>query len=167
MGDHRRTAPTCFFAGWIVGWATAIYVPSALIALTNLSPVVQGRTLLSGIFEVADEVAPAAKISFAVIFAVLMFVARRLTISRGFVAIAVDMLLASTAMLLTLAILPPDWSRGFGIGLTGTRFAPDVTAIYMAGALLSGLVFSLSEARCSARTFSANGGSRSPPGDPS
>jgi len=58
-------------------------------------------------------------------------------------------------MLLVLALLPEQWSPGFGIGLMGRRFAPEVTIIYLAAALLSGLVFSLSEAKCLARRAKA------------
>lgn len=152
MDDRRRTTPKCVFAAWIVGWAVAVYLPSALIYLAGLSPLARGRAPLGGIFAVADEVAPFAKIGFGVAFAALTFAARRLAPSRGPVAIAVDLMAACVAMLLVLAVLPQDWSRGFGIGLTGSRFAPAATMIYLAGALAAGLAFSLSEARCLSAT---------------
>ncbi|MGZ8311050.1 MAG: hypothetical protein ACXWUR_03205 [Allosphingosinicella sp.] len=137
---------------WIFGWATAIYLPSALIALAGLSPEAAGKSFLAGIFAVADEVAPAAKIGFAILFAGSVLLAGRLAGVRGRAAVAADMLAAVLAMLLVLALLPPPWSRGFGIGLTGARFAPQATMIYLAGALLAGLVFSLSAAKCARRT---------------
>lgn len=157
---RRPTTPKCFFAAWIFGWVTAIYVPSALVAATGLSPVAEGKGFLAAIFAVADEVAPAAKIGFAVILAGLMLTARMLKGSRGMTALATDMVLAVVAMLVMLVALPLGWSRGFGIGLTGTRCAFDATMIYFAGALLSGMVFSISEARCLARTPSLGGGMR-------
>jgi hypothetical protein len=157
MDADRTVTPKCFFVAWIFGWVTAIYTPSALIALTQLSPLVAGRGILSGTFAVADEVAPAAKLGFAMLMAAFMLIARRLSPVRGFSAVALDMFLALTAMLIVLAFLPQDWSRGFGIGLMGMRFAPGATLIYVAGALLSGLVFSLSEAKCSARIDNAIG----------
>lgn len=158
MSFARRVTPKCFFAAWIFAWATAIYVPSALVAATGLSPLVESKGLLPAIFAVADEVAPAAKIGYALILAVLALLARKLMASRGFAALATDMMLGSIAMLAMLLALPLDWSRGFGIGLTGTRFALHATMIYFAGALLSGLAFSISETKCLARTVNPSDG---------
>ena len=141
----------CFFAAWIFGWVTAIFVPSAAIAWAGLSPLAEGRDFGPAILAIADEVSPAAKIGFGVIFACLMFAMKRLAGSHGWAAVAVNMLLAAAAMLMVLAILPADWSRGFGVGLAGVRFASLPTTIYVVGALLAGLVFSVSEAKCSAR----------------
>ena len=156
MKSVRTVIPKCLFAAWIFGWVTAVFVPSALIALAKLSPLAGGKGILSGTFAVADEVAPAAKLGFATLTGAFMLIPRRVLPVRGISAVGVDMLLAATAMLLVLALLPEQWSRGFGIGLTGTRFAPTATLIYLAGALLSGLVFSLSEAKCSTRTGNAS-----------
>ena len=153
MTAPRSTSLKCFFAAWIFGWVIAIYVPSLLLAATELSPLAQGRGLPAAILAVADEAAPAAKIGFAVLMGLFLFVARRLIRIQGAAAVAADTMLALLAMLLMLALLPADWSRGFGIGMTGTRFAPAVTLIYLAGAGLAGLVFSLSEARCLRRTI--------------
>ncbi len=151
MNVARIVTPKCFFAAWIFGWVTAIYVPSALIALTELSPFAAGKGLPSAAFAVADEVAPAAKLGFAVVFATFMLITRRLLAVQAYVTTILNMLLALSAMLLVIALLPEEWSRGFGVGLAGRRFALLPTMIYAGGALLSGLVFSLSEARCSAR----------------
>jgi hypothetical protein len=98
-------------------------------------------------FAVADQVAPAAKILFAVLFAAMLSVARRVTLRRS-LGIALDMALSCVAMLAVLALLPAAWSRGFGIGLTGARFTAAPLLIYLAGALLAGLGFSLSETSC-------------------
>ena len=100
--------------------------------------------------------APAAKIGFALILAGFMIAARKLITSSAFAAAVVDVLLALLAMIAILAILPQDWSRGFGIGLTGRRFALNATAAYVAGGLLSGLVFHISEWRCSVRAGKGN-----------
>lgn len=151
----RRTSLKCFFIAWIFGWATAVYLPSALIAATHFSPLEEGNSLPAATFSVADEVAPFAKIGFALAFGLFMFGARKLLPIRGAPAVLADAALAGAAMLLTLALLPANWSRGFGIGLTGERFAPGVTAIYLLGAVLAGLLFSISEARCTGR--GANG----------
>jgi hypothetical protein len=152
MKNVSTLTPKCFFAAWIFGWVTAIYMTSALIALAELSPLAKGKGISSGTFAVADEVSPAAKLGFAALLAAFALMARWLSPMRNISAVACDMLLAVIAMLLVLALLPEQWSRGFGAGLVGSRFAPATTLIYLAGALLSGLVFSLSEARCSART---------------
>lgn len=156
MDFARPIEPRCFFVAWIFSWVTAIYVPSALVALSDLSPLTEGRNLISAIFAVADEVSPAAKIGFAVILAALMVAARKLITPSALLAAVVDMLLALLAMVVMLTILPREWSRGFGIGLSGTRFALDATTIYVVGGLLSGLVFSVSEARCSVRPIKAS-----------
>ena len=153
----RTVTAQCFFGAWIFGWVTAIFVPSALIALAELSPRSSGKGIIIGTFAVADQVSPAAKLGFGTLTAAFMLSARRFVAVRGIFAIALDVLLAVTATLLVLVLLPEQWSRGFGIGLTGTRFAPEATLIYLAGAFLSGLVFSLSEAKCSARTGNATG----------
>jgi hypothetical protein len=147
----RTVTPKCFFIAWISGWVIAIYVPSVLIALAGLSPLAAGKGLLSGAFAVADEVAPAAKLCFAALMAIFMLIARRLVADRNLLTVILDMSLALSAMILVIALLPQDWSRGFGIGLANTRFAVLPTAIYAFGAILSGLAFSLSEANCSAQ----------------
>jgi hypothetical protein len=153
----RTVTAKCFFGAWIFGWVTAIFAPSVFIVLSELSPLATEKGILSGTIAVADEVAPAAKLGFGTFTAAFMLSARRFVAVRGIFAVALDVLLAVTAMLLVLALLPEQWSRGFGIGLMGTRFAPEATLIYLAGAFLSGLVFSLSEAKCSARTGNATG----------
>jgi hypothetical protein len=148
----RRISLKCFFAAWIFAWVIAIYVPSLLIAATGLSPLAEGRGLSAAILAVADEAAPAAKIGFALLTGLFLFAARKAIRAQGPAAVAADMALTILAMLLMLALLPSDWSRGFGIGMTGTRFAGTATLIYLAGAGLAGLAFSLSEAKCLRRT---------------
>jgi hypothetical protein len=151
MAAHRRIVPICFFVAWIFAWVTAIYLPSALIAATHLSPLAEGRNLAAATFAVADEVAPLAKIGFALIFAAFVVGARKLPRAQGLAAAVIDALSAVAAMVLTLALLPPDWSRGFGVGLTGSRFAPEATAIYLLCAFFAGILFSVSERRCAGR----------------
>lgn len=146
--------PKCFFVAWIFGWVTAIYVPSFLVTVVGLSPLVGGVHLLSDVFAVADEVAPAAKLAFAILFAGGVLMARRL---GGTIATAVHMAIGAIAMFLVIALLPEEWSRGFGIGLTGTRFAALPTAFYLGGGLLSGLAFTISEARCRAPSITPEG----------
>jgi hypothetical protein len=137
--------PKCFFVALSAGWAVAIFAPSATIAAAGLSPLAAGRNLAAATIEVADEVAPAAKLGFALVFAVLLYVRRRWT---RVPALPADMLIGGVAMLATLALLPEPWSRGFGIGLAGDRFDPILLAVYFLGGALAGLAFRLAETRC-------------------
>lgn len=138
----------CLFVAWVFGWVTAIYVPSFAIAVLSLSPLVKGGNLFADSFAVADEVAPAAKILFAILFASSLITPRIRGANQHWL---IDAALGMASMLLVVALLPADWSRGFGIGLNGTRFELLPTAIYVCGGLLSGIVFSISEARCTSR----------------
>ena len=134
----------------MLAWAVAIYVPSGLVALAGMSPLAEGRSLPAATFAVADEVSPAAKIGYALLLGSLLAAAGRIPLGRP-LRIATDVLIACAATLLMLALLPAGWSRGFGIGLGGARFDTAATAVYLAGAALSGFTFSLSEARCRGR----------------
>jgi len=142
--------PKCFFIALIAAWVVAIFLPSAIVAAAGLSPLAAGRNLAAATIEVADEVAPAAKILFALLLASLLY-ARRKWLPVA--ALPADMLVACVAMLTVLALLPPDWSRGFGIGLAGTRFDPTLLAIYLLGAALAGLAFHLAERKCLRRDY--------------
>jgi hypothetical protein len=129
----------------VLGWATAVYLPSLLIALLSLSPLATGENLFVDTFQVADEVSPAAKLAFAVLFGGLLIGVRA---ARGLRRMLVDALFGAVSIMLVVAVLPESWSRGFGVGLSGVRFATGPLTIYIIGGLLSGLVFSLAEARC-------------------
>jgi hypothetical protein len=117
-----------------------------LIALN--APVLEARGLPGATLSIADEVSPAAKIGFALLLALFLIAARKVTGTSLTAAVAVSIVAASLAMALMLVALPVEWSRGFGIGLTGVRFAPVVTAFYFIGASLAGLAFALSETKC-------------------
>ena len=147
----NRLSPKCLFAAWIFGWVIAIYLPSLLVALAGLSPLAEGRSLPAATFAVADEVAPAAKIGFALLFGLMVIGIRRLNL-RLWLELAADVAAACLATLIVLAFLPREWSRGFGIGLTGERYQGEALAIYLVGAVLAGLVFSISYRRCVARS---------------
>lgn len=140
--------PKCVLIALLFAWVAAIYVPSAAIAAARLSPLADGRSLPAAVWAVADEVAPAAKIGFALLFALLLAARRRL-LPR--LAPPADMILGAAAMLAVVAALPQNWSRGFGIGLAGTRFDPAPLAIYLLSGVLAGLVFNRVEAGCRRR----------------
>jgi hypothetical protein len=154
MRSARLFKSKCFFVAWVFGWVTAIYVPSVLITVAGLSPLTTGSNFFSDVFAVADEVAPAAKLAFAILFGIFLILVPKV---ENALATTINMALAAAAMLLVVALIPEEWSRGFGIGLAGTRFAALPTAIYFSGGLLSGFVFSVSEARCRARSTISGG----------
>ena len=94
---------------------------------------------------------PAAKLLLgACLFAAFLLVERsRPTRQSARIALAIAGALA--AMLVTIALLPADWSRGFAIGLGGNRFDPSLLAAYVTGAAAAGLSFAMSVSRCLAR----------------
>jgi len=145
MDHSRATSPRCLFVAWVLAWATAIYVPSLLIAIFSLSPLAIRENLFVDVFQVADEVSPAAKLTFAAFFGGIL-IALRLGGARQ--RVLVDAGIGVFSMVLVLAFLPESWSRGFGVGLGGTRFEPLLTAVYLGGGALSGVVFRLSETAC-------------------
>jgi len=151
MTPARPTSAKCFFVAWVLAWATAVYLPSLLIAVLSLSPLPSVGNLLLDVFEVADEVSPAAKISYGILFGVLVISARAGGAGRG---VPTNVLIGVISIAMVVALLPENWSRGFGIGLNGVRFDPLPTAIYLIGGFASGVVFSLSEAKCLLRSQS-------------
>lgn len=148
MPSARLTSAKCFFVAWVLAWATAVYLPSLAITLLSLSPLPPGGNLLLDTFQVADEVSPAAKQTYAVLFGAFMMSARVADAGRG---VPTSVVIGAISMTLVVALLPEDWSRGFGVGLKGVRFDPLPTAIYLIGGVASGIVFALLEARCLSR----------------
>lgn len=150
MTRARPTSPKCFFIAWVLAWTTAVYLPSLAITLLSLSPLPSGGNLFFDTFEVADEVSPAAKLTYAVLFGALVLSARAGGAGRG---VSINVLIGVISIALVVALLPEYWSRGFGIGLNGVRFEPLPTAIYLIGGFASGVVFSLLESKCLSRSL--------------
>ena len=148
MPSGRPTSAKCFFVAWMLAWATAVYLPSLTITLLSLSPLPSGGNLLLDTFQVADEVSPAAKLTYAVLFGALVIAARVAGAGHG---VPTSVVIGVISMVLVVALLPEYWSRGFGIGLKGVRFDPLPTAIYLIGGFASGVVFALLEAKCLSR----------------
>ncbi|WP_066532118.1 hypothetical protein [Erythrobacter sp. CCH5-A1] len=123
-----------------------------MIALLSLSPLASGGHLLLDTFEVADEVSPAAKLTYAILFGALVMSSRASGAGRG---LSINSLIGMVSIALVVALLPEYLSRGFGIGLNGIRFDPLPTAIYLIGGFASGVVFSLSEAKCLSRSHAS------------
>lgn len=151
MPSARPTLPKCFFVAWVLAWATAVYLPSLAIALLTLSPLPSGGNLFLDTFQVADEVSPAAKLTYAAFFSALVILARVGGAGRR---MSINVPIGVVSMALVVALLPEYLSRGFGIGLNGVRFDPLLTALYLIGGLASGIVFSLTEAKCLLRSQS-------------
>ncbi|TSB01435.1 hypothetical protein [Sphingorhabdus contaminans] len=99
-------------------------------------------------FKVADEVSPAAKLTYGSLFGAFLMLARA---GGAGCKLSVNVLIGVASIALVVALLPEYWSRGFGIGLTGVRFDPLPTAIYLIGGVASGVVFSLTEKKCQSR----------------
>jgi hypothetical protein len=135
-----------------MAWATAVYVPSLAIAFLSLSPLASRGSLFVDTFEVADEVSPAAKLTYAILLGALLILARSRGVRSG---LSINILIGTVSMALAVALLPEYWSRGFGIGLNGIRFDPLPSAIYLFGGIASGVVFTLTEARCRSRSLKA------------
>lgn len=132
----------CWTGGLLAAWVVQIFGTSALIILSRGSEV-----SLAAIWAVADDVAPLAKIGFILGLTVLTAPVRRRALGRP-VAMLWWAGASIAALVLTLALLPQPLSRGFGIGLTGSRFDAALLPSYLLGALLAGLAGAWVHMRC-------------------
>jgi len=99
---------------------------------------------LRTIWEIGDEMGLAVKISLIIIFGLLVFAFKGILGMNRMTSYALSVIFAIISTTLVLAFLPTDFSRGYGIGLTGTRFDLRMVHIYIMGALLGGITFSYS-----------------------
>lgn len=144
-GDVR-----CFGIAWVGAWALSVYLPSVMIAWSQLpGGGFALRRLAADTFHVADAMAPLAKLMLGGLLLPAFLLADRLARERR-VALALGAVAAMAAMLLTLVLIPADWSRGFGIGLTGERLPPGLLPLYLGGAAVAGIVRAVSVAKCRA-----------------
>jgi hypothetical protein len=135
----------CSGPAWLFGWATAVFLPGLLISVER-----HGLDRLpANTWQMGDDIGPAAKLLLGALLIINFWLATRIRIGLLMLRAALGGL---AAMLLTLALIPAAYSRGFGIGLTDARFDPAVLPCYAAGAVAAGLVFALSLARCRARS---------------
>lgn len=95
------------------------------------------------IWEIADEIGPAVKIALIILFGSLIFIFRNHYKGRN-KSYVKSILFALISVMLVLLLLPADYSRGYGIGLTGERLDPDVLPLYLIGAVACGITYSLS-----------------------
>jgi hypothetical protein len=133
----------------LVAWAMLVFGTSALLVLASpLHFKAYSPNVLANFFrttwEVADEVGPFVKISLIVVFTLLVFTSEKFIRPRLVDTYGVSALLAVLATIAVLSALPETYSRGFGIGLTGSRFDERTIAIYLLGAVLGGVSYQYS-----------------------
>jgi mannose/fructose/N-acetylgalactosamine-specific phosphotransferase system component IIC len=134
------------FKALLGAWATLVFGTSMLIyffssvphKFYHQNPVVN---ILRNIWEIADEMGPAVKISIIIVFGILVLLFKS-TISKNQIFFYLgSTIVAIISVSLVLALLPSDLSRGYGIGLTGARFDIKMIPIYLLGAVWGGAVF--------------------------
>ncbi|BCW89605.1 hypothetical protein sos41_27710 [Alphaproteobacteria bacterium SO-S41] len=150
------SALRCSFPAWIVAWAMGVFGSSALIAYFGLSaPAALIGTgfdrLPATTWAVGDEVGPVAKLLFGALLALAFFATQRLSPDRAPIRYCANAVAGIAAMAGALALIPADYSRGFGIGLTGARFDPASLPLYVISAAAVGLVFTAALRTCQRR----------------
>lgn len=152
----------CYFSSWIAAWAVAVFLPSAAIAYLGLSESATDigigfNNLLATTWKVADDVGPLAKIMTGTLLALFSVVAFAV-LPRNSLAHTLSCASAGLlAIVLTLLLIPAEYSRGFGIGLTGARIDQNTLPIYAVCGLISGLVLRAVNHRCSGRQATGAG----------
>ncbi|UYY57299.1 hypothetical protein [Sphingomonas sp. S2-65] len=146
----RGSDARCFGIAWVAGWAVAVFLPSGLIAWDRLpAGGFALRRLAADSWHVADAMAPGAKLMLGGLLLALFLLADRLGPGERMAGV-LGAIAGLTAMLLTLLLIPAEWSRGFGTGLTGERLPMGLLPFYLGGAAVAGVVRALSAARCRA-----------------
>jgi hypothetical protein len=152
----NRFSFRCSFSSWMAGWAVAVFLPSAAIAYLGLSEsaasIGEGfNHLLSTTWKVADDVGPLAKLMIGALLALFNIVAFVATLRNSFTHAIACASAGVLAVVLTLLLIPAEYSRGFGIGLTGARIDQSTLPIYAVCGLVAGLVLSAIHRRCAHR----------------
>jgi hypothetical protein len=153
---RNRFSFGCSFSSWIAGWAVAVFLPSAAIAYFGISEsaanIGEGfNHLLATTWKVADNVGPLAKLMIGALLALFNTLAL-VTIKHNNLTQAIGCASAGMlAIVLTLVLIPAEYSRGFGIGLTGARIDQNTLPIYVVCGLISGLALRSMHHRCSSR----------------
>ncbi|KTF70646.1 hypothetical protein ACNFJ7_17015 [Sphingomonas sp. HT-1] len=145
----------CFLSSFILAWAVAVFVPSMFIAYAGLSPAAAAigtgfDRLPATTWKVADDVGPAVKLMIGgLLLGGLLLLARTRIPGAGRFAAAI--LIGLLAVLVTMAVVPLAFSRGFAAGLTGARFETVTTILYLFGGALAGGVYEGALAQCRRR----------------
>ena len=133
----------------LVAWVVLVFGTSALLVLASplhfkpYSPQVLVNFFRTT-WEVADEVGPVVKISLILLFTLLIVTSEKLVEPQRATTYAARALVAVLTTVAVLGALPAAYSRGFGIGLTGTRFDDRTIWVYLLGAVLSGVAYQYS-----------------------
>lgn len=130
----------------LAAWVTLIFGTSLLLFLfapVNFKVYNSNylANLLTSVWEIGDAMGPAVKLSLIALFGTLVFTFQKNGTGEPTYLYLKSIVFALVATLLVLAFLPADYSRGFGIGLTGSRFDGQVLAIYLIGSVLGGAVY--------------------------
>ena len=147
-----RSDLRCTLAALLAAWVTMVFGTSLLMAAFGPGP---GPTTLQelgrAVWKGADDIGPAVKLLLIVLFALQQLGGRRRDPKLGSErSLLAGGILGAFAMLYTVALIPRSYSRGFGVGLTGSRFDLAVLPIYLCAGVLGGVVFTLSRERCRA-----------------
>lgn len=148
MGSAR-----CFLTGWVGAWAIAVFLPSIVIAYLGIAPAGAahgtGLARLAAIsWKVADDVGPVIKLTIGGVLLLGFLGLDRAAVADARLRWALAILIGIAAMLAAIALVPLDFSRGFGAALTGSRFDATTTPLYLLGGVLAGLAFALTIDRC-------------------
>jgi hypothetical protein len=154
---NTQTPLRCTLGALLAAWVTMVFGSSTLLAVAGLGgPAhVAGGSQVSiarAVWEVADNVGPAGKIQLILVFAVLTIAVRAWRSDREMlIQFGVHAALGAAAMCVTLATIPAGLSRGFGLGLTGTRLDPVTLPYYLLSGVAGGVAYMLAERRCLTR----------------
>lgn len=139
-----------FLKSLLFSWVAIVFGTSMLIAAFAPIPIKQYQAqpvlnYLQQCWEIADEMGPVVKLSIIALFSVLIYLFKNYTLRHhNLLAYVTAVVIAISTILIVLAFLPASYSRGYGIGLTGTRFDMAMLPYYLSGALLGGIVFPFS-----------------------
>lgn len=132
----------------LAGWVTMVFGTGFLIFA--FAPIEQAKyspnfivNSLRTIWEIGDAMGPVVKILYILIFGLLVFAFRKIIEKGRTLSYILAIVFAMMSATLVLAFLPFGFSRGYGIGLTGSRFDSIMTPIYLLGAFLSAIAFSV------------------------
>lgn len=141
------------FGALLAAWVTMVFGSSAVLAIAGRGGAAhfaagERVSLPRAIWEVADNVEPVAKIALILVFAVLRLGASRaFTPARASWSYTVSIAIGAFTIISVLALLPTDLSRGFGVGLTGTRFSSSTFPVYLGAGMAAGAVFTYVQRR--------------------
>lgn len=138
MSDAGPTVLGVSFKFWILAWACSIFLPCALLAA--LYPQ-DGLAFPVRALRIADEVAPMAKLMFGGLLLLAFAMLHRREQSGYPFPKAAFCAAPALVPVFVVAIIPATYSRGIGVGFSGTRFAFSELACWMAGSLLGGLLY--------------------------